>query len=139
MLYVGGTITASGGSSITNNGVEIVSVGKVNLSGGSAGAYTVTNTATSGLLSLSNDNSQAINLSGGSNATIGFVYAVNGGATLSGGSTITGSLISGGASGGVTFSGGSTKLVYPTGLNGFSGFPGGTYSAGTITQWSRVQ
>jgi hypothetical protein len=139
ILYVHGNIVASGGSSITNNGVLIISDGTITASGGSSVAgYAVTDLTNSGLISLSTSNNNAICLSGGTAAnSIGFCYAAEGGATLSGGSQITGSLIAGGTGATVTFSGGSS-LIYPDGLNNFKGFPSQGYAAGALSRWDQI-
>jgi hypothetical protein len=139
ILYVHGKIVASGGSSITNKGVLIISDSTITASGGSCVAgYSVTDLTNSGLISLSTSSNGAITLSGGTAAnSIGFCYAAEGGATLSGGSQITGSLIAGGTSCSVTFSGGSS-LVYPDGLNSFKGFPSMGYTAGALSQWNQI-
>jgi len=121
VIYVNGSVSTSGSAGITNNGVIFVVTGDVNCTGTGV-SYQTTDLSDSGLISLAADKS-AMNLSGSGNATIGFVYAVNGDASLSGNGTIIGSLISGATdSNSVVFTG-NALLSYPSGLTSNKLFP----------------
>lgn len=127
VLFVHGTLTISGGSSLLNQGVVIVTDGAQTFSGGS-NVYGVTDTANSALISYSTDLKNAIVISGGSGAAqIGAVYAINGGATLSGGSSYYGSLTTGGVGSTTTLSGGSSVSYSPGFNNGINAF---------VAQWT---
>ena len=116
VLFVHGSVTVSGNSSLINQGVIIVSDGSMSFSGGS-NTYAVTDMANSGLISYSTDSTSAVTISGGAGvANIGVVYAVNGGAKLTGGSEFVGSLTTGGVGSSTVLSGGSS-IDYAAGWN----------------------
>jgi len=116
VLYVTGSITTSGGATLINNGVIIVSVGDITSSGDATSTG-----GTSSLISLSTDD-PAITLNGNAGDDIGLVYAVNGGTVLNGNGNITGSLLSGSSTGQIKFNG-NANLIYPNGLNNNEIFP----------------
>lgn len=161
VVYVHGNINFStGNSNLINNGVMLVCDGT--FSCGKNSSYQVgtypSNTPykdsagrslkgqmmyqTSGLISLS-PSANAITIGGNGSANIGLAYAINGGATISGNGTYTGSLISGkaGSGGGIVLQAGS--LIYPLNLNSaFTGLPAPnqsstmqSYSANPLGQW----
>lgn len=134
VLFVHGTVTVSGGSSLLNQGVVIVSDGVMTFSGGS-NVYGVTDMVNSGLISFSTDLKNAINISGGSGAAqVGVIYAVNGGATLSGGSSYNGSLTTGGVGNTTTLSGGSSVYYLP-GSNLKDGPFMPSWTASSLSKW----
>lgn len=138
VLFVHGTITVSGGSALQNKGVVIVSDGNMTFSGGS-NVYGVTDMTDSGLICYSADPLNAINISGKSgSAQVGMIYAINGGATLSGGSSFNGSLTCGGLGSTVTLSGGSS-IAYQPGFNNTNGPFVAKWVASSLSKWVSLQ
>lgn len=137
VVFVHGSVTVSGGSSLVNNGVLIVSDGTQTYSGG-AGVYSVKDMVNCGLISFSTSSNNAVSITGGSGvANVGVIYAINGGATLSGGSVFQGSLTAGGVGSTVTLSGGSSVRYQGGWNNGFGPFAPG-YTASGLTHWVRT-
>jgi len=123
ILYVHGNINfPTGNVTLNNSGVLIVCDGVFSM--GKNSTYNTTGLTAGGLVSLSTS-SNAITIDGGATATIGVCYAVNGGVSVGGNGTLTGSIISGqtGATGGIALAGNPT-IIYPGGLNTtFTGLP----------------
>ena len=135
IVFVDGSVIVNTGGSIINNGAIIVSGDSMHFQGASD-VYRSNDLVNSGLFSFAYDPASAItfNTTPGS-ASVGTVYAVNGGINLSGGTAFTGSITSRG-SGSTTISGG-TSLIYSGGNPSFG--KSGETSFGTLNKWQIVK
>lgn len=135
IVFVDGAVNVTSGS-IVNNGAIIVSGGPMSFVG-SADAYRCTDLVNTGLFSYSNSPTSAIAfVTAPGSASVGTVYAVNGGVGVMGGATLTGSLTSRGYGSTTTLSGG-TSLIYSGGNPSFG--KSGETSFGALNKWQIVK
>ncbi|MDR3707368.1 MAG: hypothetical protein P4L33_03635 [Capsulimonadaceae bacterium] len=138
IMYINGNLSISGGSTITNNGVIIIVTGTISIDGGTTYNVPASKLASSALISLSSS-TNAISLSGGSTTGVGLIWAANGGASVSGGSTYKGAVV---AASTVNLSGGST-IGYTSGFAGTvnvgvpSSGPTGTFTTSSANSYFR--
>lgn len=141
VLFVHGNVSLAAGTSLLNEGVVIVSDGKITLNGGpGANSYSASDLNDAGLVSFNTDPNNAINIQSGHgiSSQVGMLYAVNGGATLGGGASFYGSLTTGGTTGTANLAGGSA-ISYAPGFNSTKGPFVPQWLVSSLSKWVSVK